>query len=123
MVEYLFRTPWEATIGEIVGDPDVAIHVPALCDVEAASVVRRALNAKRVDEPRAANAILDYLDLPIARHGHSALIGRVLQLRRNFSVYDAMHVALAERLNAEFVTSDDSLARAAQKHTGLKVRS
>ena len=123
LVEYLFGTPRQAAIGEIVGDQDVAIHVPALCDIEVAAVVRRALNSERVDEARAASAILDYLDLPLSRHGHSALIGRVLQLRRNFSAYDATYVALAEHLNAELVTSDEALGRAVRKHTALKVRS
>ena len=48
LVEYLLRTPREAAIGEIVGKPDVAIHVPALCDIEVAAVVRRALNSEHV---------------------------------------------------------------------------
>ena len=75
---------------------DVALHVPALCDIEVAAVVRRALLARRVREDRAAEAVADYLDLPITRHGHAGFIARVLQLRQNFSAYDGVYVALAE---------------------------
>jgi predicted nucleic acid-binding protein len=70
---------------------------------------------------RAADAIEDYLDLPLFRHGHQALLGRVLQLRSNFSAYDAAYVALAEQLGGELLTVDDRLARAVrtQLHLGL----
>ncbi|MEO9037225.1 MAG: type II toxin-antitoxin system VapC family toxin [Gemmatimonadaceae bacterium] len=121
LVEYLFRTPRGSTIARMFEAPDTAVHVPALCDVEVASVVRRALNGKRLSETRASEAIQDYLELPIARHGHSALLGRMLQLRENFAAYDATYVALAERLNAELVTTDGALARAVLAHTDVVV--
>jgi predicted nucleic acid-binding protein len=45
-------------------------------------------------------ALQHYLLLPLTRHGHQALLPRVLELRANFSAYDACYVALAERLRA-----------------------
>ena len=36
----------------------------------------------------------------------------MLQLRSNFSAYDAAYVALAEQLKGELLTADDALARA-----------
>lgn len=120
-VEYLFRTPRAAAIGRVVEADDVELHVPALCDIELAAVVRRSLLATRVREHRAAEAILDYLDLPLTRHGHTALIARVVQLRSNFSAYDATYVALAEQLNAGLLTADDALGRAARSHTRVAV--
>lgn len=119
LVEYVLRTARAAAVEEIIKRDDVALHVPALCDVEVAAVVRRALTSRRVREDRAAEAIADYLDLPIVRHGHAGLIARALQLRRHFSAYDAVYVALAERLGAALLTCDDRLSRAVATHTAI----
>ena len=70
---------------------------------------------------RAADALEDYLDLPLIRHGHQALLGRILQLRSNFSAYDAAYVALAERLRSELLTADDALARAVRSQLRLRL--
>lgn len=112
LVEYLFGTPRAGAIAAIVEADDVELHAPALCDIEMAAAVRRSLLSNRLAENRAAEALFDYLDLPLTKHGHSALIARVIQLRQNFSAYDATYVALAERLNAELLTADDALGRA-----------
>lgn len=61
----------------------------------------------------------DYLDLPLSRHGHQHLLARILNLRANFSAYDATYIALAERLGATLVTGDQRLARAAESHLGV----
>jgi len=53
-----------------------------------------------VSAERAELALQHYLLLPLTRHGHQALLPRVLELRANFSAYDACYVALAERLRA-----------------------
>ena len=100
---------------------DISLHAPALCDLELASALRRGLLQGRVSERRAAEAVASYLALPIRRHGHLRLLGRVLQLRDNFSPYDASYVALAERLSARLLTADHSLARAASDHAHVEV--
>lgn len=69
-----------------------------------------------VSETRAEEALRDYVDLPLTRHGHLHLLARMLILRRNFSAYDATYIALAERLGARLVTTDQKLARAAERH-------
>ena len=76
---------------------------------------------RRLSARRAADALEDYLDLPVFRHGHQALLGRVLQLRSNFSAYDAAYVALAEQLNGDLLTADDALARAVRSQLPLKL--
>jgi len=81
----------------VLRDPEADIHVPSLCDVEVVAGLRRGLAHRLLAEERAAEAIDDYLDLPVTRHGHQALVSRVLELRRNFSAYDATYVALAVR--------------------------
>jgi predicted nucleic acid-binding protein len=50
------------------------------------------------------------------RHGHGGLRARVWELRDRCSSYDACYVALAESLEAQLVTTDARLSRAA---TGL----
>lgn len=97
------------------------LHAPSLCDVELAAVLRRGLLAGRLGGARARAALADYLDLPLVRHGHRGLLARILELRENFSAYDAVYVALAEGLGAELLTADRALARAARRHTEVAV--
>lgn len=101
--------------------PEVDLQVPALCDVEVAAGLRRAVRRQILSDQRAALAIEDYVDLPLTRHGHQSLLGRILDLRENFSAYDATYVALAEQLGGELLTADEHLSRATRAHTGIGV--
>jgi len=85
------------------------------------SGLRRAARDRALSDERAAQAIGDYADLPLTRHGHAGLMTRMFDLRANFSAYDATYVALAEQLGAELLTTDDRLARAAREQTGIPV--
>ena len=121
LIEYLFRAPASIAVETRLRDEETDAHAPALIDVEVASVIRRGLLARTLDEHRAGQVVQDLLDLPLARHGHEALVRRALTLRENLSPYDAVYVALAERLGAALVTADSRLARAARDHTDLEV--
>lgn len=101
--------------------PDADLHVPALCDVEVAAGLRRAVLRRMVSDQRAAAAVEDYLDLPLRRHGHQWLMPRLLELRANFTAYDACYVALAEHLDGQLLTGDGRLARAVREHTEITV--
>lgn len=116
IAEYLLRTPRSAAVERVITAEHSDLHTPALCDIEICSALRRAVLGKRLSEARALEAVRDYLDLPLFRHGHMGLMERMLRLRHNFSPYDAAYVALAEQLQAVFVTSDDPLARAVREH-------
>ena len=118
-MEYLLQTEGAADVAPTIESPDADLHIPLLCDVEVAAGLRRGLLQGALTEARAAEAVEDYLDLPLTRHGHQRLLHRALQLRRNLSAYDAIYVALAEDLGAELLTADRSLARAVTKHTGV----
>lgn len=121
LVEYLLRTPFAAQLDHLIEADDADLYVPALCDIEVLAVLRRALLARTLTEERARLAVEDHLDLPLIRHGHAALLGRVLGLRANVSAYDATYVALAESLDASLVSADARLARAVHAHTNLEV--
>ena len=97
--------------------------MPSLCDVEVAAGLRRGVLRGLLSSERANAAIEDYLDLPVSRHGHRSLLVPILELRANFSVYDAAYVALAIRLGADLLTADAALARAARSHTDVQVLS
>jgi len=121
VLEYLLGTDSAGPIREILRGDDLDLHAPALCDVEVVAGLRRARMGRSLSEERADDALIDYLDLPLTRHGHQTLLARVLELRQNFSAYDATYVALAESLGGALLTSDRRLAGAVRTFTQLAV--
>jgi predicted nucleic acid-binding protein len=121
LAEYILQTERADAIACVLTAGDVEVHVPHLCDVEIAAALRRASFAGKLAPSRLAEAASDYLDLPLIRHVHENLFSRILELRRNFSAYDATYVALAESLGVELLTADRSLARAVTRHLELAV--
>jgi predicted nucleic acid-binding protein len=61
------------------------------------------------------------VDFPIRRYPHTFLLARAWDLRRNFTAYDAVYVALAEALDAPLLTRDQRLAAAAKRHVRVAV--
>jgi len=115
LVEFILRTPVGDRLNSVVTAPGTDLHVPALCDVEVASALRSALLGNVIPVLRAQQALQDYLDLPLTRHGHPALLTRILELHPTVSAYDATYLALAEALGAPLLTADRRLARAADR--------
>lgn len=120
-MEYLLGSVGAAAVRRAIRTPGASLHIPALCDVEVASSLRRLLLRGILSEDRAKEASSDYLDLPLTRHGHQNLVGRLLGLRANLSAYDATYVALAERIGATLLTGDEGLARAARSQLGVPI--
>ncbi len=89
--------------------------------MEVVAVLRRLLSKGELSEDRAAESLRDFMDLPLTRHPHEALLERMLQLRKNFSAYDATYVALAERLTARLATFDHRLIRGVRRHLDLEL--
>ncbi len=54
------------------------------------------------------------------RHPMTQGLGRMLDLRDNFTVYDAAYIVLAQALDAALVTSDEKLNEA--RRLGVDVR-
>lgn len=87
------------------------VAAPHLLDAEVANALRSNVRAGKVDDARAADALVDLGTLPLERHPLWPLLERVWQLRHNLSAYDATYVALAEALDAPLLTCDERLAK------------
>jgi len=98
-----------------------SFHVPAICDTEVVSGLSRRVRSGLSSEQDARDALVDYVAFPLARHLHPGLLGRIFELRNNMSARDAAYISLAEVLDARFVTLDRALARAARRHTSVRV--
>lgn len=112
LVELLLLSPRGQKAAPLVRAAGGDLHLPHLADVEAASVLRGLVLAGSLDSQRAASALVDLRDFPAQRWPADVLFERVWELRDNVTAYDATYVALAEALDAEFVTADAKLARA-----------
>jgi len=121
LIEFLARSPFADRVASTLESGGAVLWVPAICDVEVASGLRRLMRTHRVSSARAGDLLMDYLDLPLHRSGHQALLWRMMELRNNFSSADASYVALAELLDADLITADASLARAVGRHTNIRV--
>ncbi len=91
------------------GDDLVA---PDLVDVETVAVLRKRWIAGDVSRNRFSAAIDDLEDLDLVRYPALPLMCRAFDLRDNVTAYDAVYVALAERLGCPLVTADQRLAAA-----------
>jgi predicted nucleic acid-binding protein len=91
---------------------DGGLWAPHLIDAEVGHVLRRAVLAGELTAARAKAALVDLSEFPLRRAGHVGLLERAWELRGNVSFYDALYVALAERVDLPLVTLDARLARA-----------
>lgn len=85
---------------------------PDLLDVETVAVLRKRWIAGDLSQRRFSAAIDDLEDLDLARYPALPLMRRAFELRDNVTPYDAVYVALAERLGCTLLTADQRLASA-----------
>lgn len=120
---YLLAPKKSGVLARTIESSETDLHVPALCDIEVVAALRRGLRLALLNETRAYEALRDYTDLPLTRHGHQPMVYRLLELRENFSAYDAAYAALAEGLGAPLLTADARLAKASAEVLKLRVLS
>jgi predicted nucleic acid-binding protein len=85
---------------------------PDLLDVETVAVLRKRWIAGDLSQRRFSIAIGDLEELDLARYPTLPLMRRAFELRDNVTPYDAVYVALAERLGCPLLTADQRLASA-----------
>lgn len=89
------------------------IHAPALIDAEVFNAIRGLLNGGKITLTLAMRTLERFAAMHnIIRHPAAPHIRRVLELANNFTAYDALYVALAERLGLPLLTRDAKYARA-----------
>jgi predicted nucleic acid-binding protein len=112
LVEYLVGFErGEEIRARILADAS-ALWAPHLVDAEVGHVLRRAVARGDVAPAAAAAAVFDLARFPLRRAAHVGLLDRAWALRANVSFYDALYVALAERLDEPLLTLDARLATA-----------
>lgn len=86
------------------------LAAPHLIDVEVVSAWRRLAAAGGLDARRVGLAMTDLAAFRLNRVPHRQFVARGWELRSNFTIYDAMYVALAEALDVTLLTADKRLA-------------
>ena len=119
-----------AMVNALVGEPadpdllallaDEELHAPALLDFEVASALRGHVLGGKLDPVRLDEAVDDFTAFRIERHPMIDLLRHMLDLRDNFTVYDAAYLVLAQALEAPVVSADAKLREAAR--LGIEVR-
>ena len=119
-----------ALVDALVGDPanaellaliaDSELHAPSLLDYEVASALRGHVLGGKLASTQLEDATEDFSALRIERYPLSTMMRAVLDLRENFTVYDAAYVVLAQALEAPLVTADAKLLEA--RKVGVDVR-
>ena len=87
------------------------VHAPSLLDIEVTHTLRGLLRGRKIDVATADKGREELAQLGVRRYVDAPLLRRAWELRDVCTTYDALYVALAEALDATFVTRDARLAR------------
>jgi predicted nucleic acid-binding protein len=111
VVELLTNSAMSDIIRQELSRHDESVLVPHLIDIEVTSAIRRMAASQRIDTHRSRQFLAELADLPAERYPHTPLIGRIWELRHNFTAYDAAYIALAEATNSVLYTCDEKLRK------------
>jgi predicted nucleic acid-binding protein len=93
--------------------------VPHLLDVEAVSALRNMVAGRRFDAHRSGEFLAGLAALPAERYSHIPVLGRMWELRHNFTAYDAAYIALAEATDSVLYTCDEKLCKGHRARVAL----
>ena len=119
VVELLTNGVLADSIRRELAGRDESLVVPHLIDVEVISAFRRLVAGQRIDSHRSAQFLAGLAALPAERYSHTPLIGRIWELRHNFTAYDAAYIALAEATNSILYTCDEKLRKGHRAQVAL----
>jgi predicted nucleic acid-binding protein len=91
---------------------------PELVEPETLQALRRLERHEVVPSWRAAQAVAELGGLRRVLYPHGPFVERAWELRHELTAYDAMYVAVAERIDALLFTADRGLARVAKRLLG-----
>lgn len=118
MVDALVDEPANPELLAVIADSE--LHAPSLIDYEVASALRGHALGGKLTVRQLEDAADDFSSLVVNRYPLSTMMRPVLDLRGNFTVYDAAYVVLAQALEVPLVTADSKLAAA--RKVGVDVR-
>jgi predicted nucleic acid-binding protein len=119
VIDFLLGTGVAAAVQRLL-EEEREVAAPDLLVAEVLAVLRREAFRDLTDE-RASGAVHDLGDVGLTLFPSLALRDRAWELRRTFTIADALFIALAERLDEPLATKDLRLAREASKHTDATV--
>jgi predicted nucleic acid-binding protein len=93
--------------------------VPHLLDVEVTSALRSMVAGRRFDPHRSEEFLAGLAALPAERYSHIPLLGRIWELRHNFTAYDGAYIALAEATSSVLYTCDEKLCKGHRARVNL----
>jgi predicted nucleic acid-binding protein len=111
VVELLTNGPLAESLRRDLARLDDSFIVPHLLDVEVVSALRNLASGRRIDSHRTEQLLSGLAALPAERYSHTPLLGRIWELRHNFTAYDASYIALAEATDSVLYTSDSKLCK------------
>ncbi len=112
LVDYLAGGEYANQVRDHLLNHNEGLWAPHLVDAEVGHVLRRAVLIGELRPSIAGAALTALADLPLRRAGHRGLLARAWALRATVTFYDALYVALAERLDMPLLTLDGRLAAA-----------
>lgn len=118
IVDTLLELPPKPELDELLSLEDV--HAPALLDYEVASALRGVVLAGRLDQADVEQTIRKFEQFAIERHPPLGSLISILDLRSNFTSYDAAYLVLARSLDAPLLTTDSKMLEA--RKLGVEVR-
>lgn len=121
LVGLLLKDP--ATVAEyreLPADVRTRFRAPALVEPETLNALRRMERDKVVPGWRAAQAVAELRETRRVVYPHGPFLERTWELRHELTAYDAMYLAVAERIDALLFTADRGLARVAKRLLGAE---
>lgn len=119
VVELLANGPLAGSLRRDLARRAESLIVPHLLDIEVVNALR-ALTARRgIDGHQSSQLLMALAELPAERYPHTPLLGRIWELRHNFTAYDAASIALAEETNSVLYTTDAKLRRGHRARVAL----
>src|ERR1700736_3229618 len=119
VVELLTNGGLAESIRQRLASSDESLIVPHLLDIEVVSAIRRLVAGQTIDSHRSEQLLKALATLPAERYAHTPLLGRIWELRHNFTAYDAAYIALAEATNSVLYTSDEKLGKGHRARVAL----
>ena len=111
VVAMLVNNALGQSYGHVLQTDDPHWIVPHVLDLEVANALRNLTMGRQLDLYTTEQMLSKLALLPAERHAHTPLLGRIWELRHNFSAYDAAYIALAEDTNSTLYTMDRKLIK------------